>query len=59
MLPFEVADLKLIVQDVLKKRRQIKEVSMAKAALNDGQTIYAVNDLFIGQRTHVSSRYHI
>ncbi len=59
LLPFTVADLKLIIQDVFKKRRQIKEVSMAKAALNDGQTIYAVNDLFIGQRTHVSSRYHI
>ena len=59
LLPFTVADLKLIVQDVFKKRRQIKEVSMAKATLNDGQTIYAVNDLFIGQRTHVSSRYHI
>jgi len=59
LLPFEVADLKMVIQDVFKKRRQIKEVSMAKAALNDGQTIYAVNDLFLGQRTHVSSRYHI
>ncbi|MDP4094319.1 MAG: sugar kinase [Bacillota bacterium] len=59
LLPFTVADLKLIIQDVFKKRRQIKEVSMAKAALNDGQIIYAVNDLFIGQRTHISSRYHI
>jgi NAD kinase len=59
LLPFTVADLKLIVQEVFKKRRQIKEVSMAKAALNDGQIIYAVNDLFIGQRTHISSRYHI
>jgi len=55
LLPFTVADLKLIIQDVFKKRRQIKEVSMAKAALNDGQIIY----LFIGQRTHISSRYHI
>lgn len=40
-------------------RRKVKEVTMAKAALNDGQVIYAVNDLFIGQRTYVSSRYHI
>ncbi|MGF7144848.1 NAD kinase [Anaerotaenia torta] len=59
LLPFTVSDLRLVVQEVFQKRRQIKEVSMAKAALNDGQTIYAVNDLFIGQRTHVSSRYHI
>lgn len=59
LLPFTVPELKLVVQDVFKMRRKVKEVSMAKAALNDGQIIYAVNDLFIGQRTHVSSRYHI
>ena len=59
LLPFRVTDLNLIVRDVFKNRRKIKEVSMAKAALNDGQTLYAVNDLFIGQKTHISSRYHI
>jgi hypothetical protein len=59
LLPFQVSDLKLVIQDVFKMKRQVKEVSMAKAALNDGQVIYAVNDLFIGQKTHVSSRYHI
>ena len=59
LLPFEVADLKMVVHDVFKMRRQIKEVSMAKAILNDGQVIYAVNDLFIGQKSHVSSRYQI
>ena len=59
LLPFRVTDLNLIVRDVFKSRRKIKEVSMAKAALNDGQTLYAVNDLFIGQKTHISSRYHI
>lgn len=59
LLPFTVADLKSVVQEAFKKRRQVKEVSMAQATLNDGQIIYAVNDLFIGQRTHVSSRYHI
>jgi len=59
LLPFRVEDLRLVVQDVFKNRRGIKEVSMAKAVLNDGQTIHAVNDLFIGQRTHVSARYHI
>ena len=59
LLPFIVSDLRLVVQDVFKMRRQVKEVSMAKAVLNDGQIMYAVNDLFIGQKTHVSSRYHI
>lgn len=59
LLPFKVADLSLIIADAFKGRRQIKEITMAKATLNDGQFIYGVNDLFIGQKTHVSSRYHI
>lgn len=59
LLPFKVSDLRLVVRDVFNMKRPIKEVSMAKATLNDGQSIYAVNDLFIGQRTHLSSRYRL
>ncbi|CAB1244490.1 NAD kinase [Clostridiaceae bacterium BL-3] len=59
LLPFKVEDLKLVVPEVFNSKRRIKEVSMARASLNDGQVLYAVNDLFIGQKTHVSSRYHI
>ncbi|WP_202799644.1 hypothetical protein [Rhodanobacter sp. 115] len=32
---------------------------MARANLSDGQELYAVNDLFIGPRSHVSARYQI
>jgi NAD kinase len=32
---------------------------MAKASLNNGQTIHAVNDLFIGPKSHGSARYSI
>ena len=32
---------------------------MAKASLNNGQTLYGVNDLFIGPKTHSSARYLI
>lgn len=59
LLPFTAADLRFVVPEVMKRARPVKEVTMAKAELNDGQTIYAVNDLFIGQKTHVSSRYQI
>lgn len=59
LVPFKVSDLKLIITDLIKKKRPVKEVTMAKATLNDGQTIYAVNDLFIGQKSHVSARYQI
>jgi NAD kinase len=57
LLPFSVDDLNMIIPEVIRNNRPIKEVTMAKAQLNDGQSIYAVNDLFIGQRTHVSARY--
>ena len=30
---------------------------MAAVALNDGQHLLAVNDFYLGQRTHLSSRY--
>ncbi|UWG96543.1 sugar kinase [Dehalobacter sp. DCM] len=59
LLPFRVTDLNRIVQDVFKQKRPVEEVSMAKAVLNDGQVMYAVNDLFVGQKTHVSARYQL
>ena len=59
LLPFQVRDLKLIVPEVFKNTRPIKEITMAKAVLNDGQHLYAVNDLFIGQKSHVSARYRL
>ena len=59
LLPFTVKDLKLIILEVFKKIRPIKGITMAKAVLNDGQTLYAVNDLFIGQKTHVCARYRL
>jgi len=59
LLPFKVNDLKYIVAEVFKNKRPIKEVTLAKAILNDGQALYGVNDLFIGQKSHVSARYTI
>ena len=59
LLPFQSKDTETVLKDVLKNKRQFKEVTLAKVELNDGQSLYAVNDLFIGQRTHVSARYTI
>ncbi len=59
LLPFTVEELETVILDVLKNKCPIHEVSIAKATLNDGQVLYAVNDFFIGQKTHVSSRYLI
>ena len=35
------------------------QTTMAKAKLNTGQTLYAVNDLFFGPKSHISARYII
>ena len=37
----------------------LRRLTMARVALADGQELHAVNDLFIGQRTHVSARYRL
>jgi NAD kinase len=59
LLPFREPDLPYIVRDVLANRRSMKEITMAIAELNDGQSLLAVNDFFIGRQTHVSARYSI
>lgn len=59
LLPFQVRDVGTIVPDVFAEKRAARDITMAKATLNNGQMLYAVNDLFIGQRTHVSARYEI
>jgi hypothetical protein len=59
LLPFRVSDLSKVMPEVVLRKRPTKSVSMAKAALNNGQTLYGVNDLFIGPKTHCSARYLI
>jgi len=59
LLPFEVKDTRLIVNDVLSGNYQSKSITMAKATLNDGQVITAVNDIYIGPRLPTSARYEI
>lgn len=59
LLPFTVKDLRLLVPEVFRGRRQVREVTLARAELNDGQSLYGVNDLFIGRKTHVSARYQL
>ncbi len=43
----------------LRGRATLADVSMAMATLADGQRLYAVNDLFIGQRGHSAARYQL
>jgi NAD kinase len=59
LLPFVAADLAVLLAEVAADKRQFKTVTMAKATLTDGQVLHAVNDLFIGARTHTSAIYEI
>jgi NAD kinase len=59
LLPFRVRDLAKLMPEVVLRKRGTRSVTMAKASLNNGQTLYGVNDLFIGPKTHTSARYFI
>jgi NAD kinase len=59
LLPFTIDDLQGIMAEETTRQRPVKLVTMAEATLNTGQTLHAVNDFFIGQRSHVSARYQI
>jgi len=59
LLPFRAQDVTRIVVEVFARKRKYKEITMAKAALNNGQAIFGVNDLFIGPKSHTSIRYQI
>lgn len=57
LVPFSLDDLPIVFANLDNDSADIQPVTMARATLPDGQTLLAVNDLFIGQKTHVSARY--
>lgn len=59
LLPFQAHDMDALLPDLLEDRRPFKEVTMAVVTLSDKQTLYAVNDFFIGPKSHTSAHYEI
>lgn len=59
LLPFAPETLRAGLAAVLEGRAKIRPVTLAEAALNDGQRLLAFNDFFVGARTHVSARYRL
>ena len=45
------------LEKTLEDKVNMQALTMAEARLEDGQVMYALNDLFIGRKTHVSARY--
>lgn len=59
LLPFHIGELEAVVARVENNRASCKEITFAQARTNDGQKILAVNDLFIGPKSHISARYRL
>ncbi len=59
LLPFLPGEAPEAVRAVLAGRARERQVTLSEARLDDGQTLLAFNDLFLGARTHVSARYRI
>ena len=59
LLPFTIAQAPEAVRMALAGQARVHEITMAKAVLNDGQSLMAFNDLFIGVHSHISARYRI
>lgn len=59
LLPFEIGSLKSVIDLTLRDKANSKSISLAEVQTNDGQTMRAVNDLFIGPRSHTSARYRL
>jgi NAD kinase len=57
--PFTVPQLNALIPAVFAEKRSVHTVTMAQATLNTGETLFGVNDLFIGPRSHTSARYNI
>ena len=59
LLPFTPVAVERLLPGVLAGRQATRSVTMAQARLANGQSLLAVNDLFIGPKSHTSARYQI
>lgn len=59
LLPFEEGELEKIIPQTIMGDCDVRNVTMAKAVTNDGQEMLAVNDFFIGPKSHISARYDL
>ena len=59
LLPFDTNNFIYGIENVLTEKYNFQTMRFAEAKLNDGQSLLAFNDLFIGASSHVSARYRI
>lgn len=59
LVPFGMGEVSAVLAAAIHRAMPTKEYTMARVSLNDGQTLDAVNDLFIGVKSHASARYQL
>ena len=59
LLPFEAGEIAQLLPKVFSGCYNKKNITMAEALTRDGQRMLAVNDFFIGIKSHASARYRI
>lgn len=59
LLPFKMQELQRIIKAVFSDQIDYKRISMAEVKTNVGERLLAVNDLFIGPKSHTSAKYEI
>lgn len=59
LLPFQVPDLVHLIPALLHEKTVERQVAFGELHLNDGRSFRAVNDFFIGPRSHTSARYFL
>jgi NAD kinase len=59
LIPFTMPQAKQVMEQTLSDALPRRAVTMARAQLDDGQKLDAVNDLFIGIQGHASARYQL
>jgi NAD kinase len=59
LIPFTMNSAKASIAAALYDKFPMKQITMARARLDDGQTLDAVNDLFVGIQGHASARYQL
>ncbi|MCL2066833.1 MAG: sugar kinase [Treponema sp.] len=59
LLPFNPKNAARIVEETAAGKRKYELVTMARARVQNGQELLAVNDFFIGMKGHGSARYII
>jgi hypothetical protein len=59
LLPHSPGTFLSAIKGFMNGSYESKNVTMAKATMNDGQSLLAFNDFYIGAASHISSRYNL